>query len=41
MRKAWNAGFRDSDWSRRDPDLSLIHDDPEFERLFPVPPARA
>jgi non-specific serine/threonine protein kinase len=41
MRKAWNAGFRDSDWSRRDPDLSFIHGDPEFERLFPEPPARA
>ena len=40
MKKAWNAGFRDSDWSRRDPDLSLIHGDPEFERLFPEPPAR-
>ena len=41
MKKAWNAGFRDSDWSRRDPDLSLIHGDPEFERLYPEPPARA
>ncbi|HEY6866015.1 MAG TPA: protein kinase [Candidatus Eisenbacteria bacterium] len=33
--KAWNAGFRESDWARRDPDLSLIHGDPEFERLYP------
>ena len=42
MRKAWNAGFRDSDWARRDPDLGLLHGDPEFERLYPEPPpARA
>ena len=33
--KAWNAGFRESDWARRDPDLSLLHGDPEFERLYP------
>ena len=34
--KARAAGFRDSDWARRDPDLILIHDDPEFERLYPA-----
>jgi len=39
MRKAWNAGFRDSDWARRDPDLSILHGDPEFERLYPGKPA--
>jgi non-specific serine/threonine protein kinase len=33
--KAWNAGFRDSDWARRDPDLSLIHGESEFQRLYP------
>ncbi|HVS04240.1 MAG TPA: protein kinase [Thermoanaerobaculia bacterium] len=33
--KAWKAGFRDPDWVRRDPDLSLLHGDPEFERLYP------
>ena len=32
--KAWEAGFRDSVWARRDPDL-LPHDDPEFDRLYP------
>jgi non-specific serine/threonine protein kinase len=35
LRKAWEAGFKDSQWARRDPDLSLLHDEPEFERLYP------
>jgi len=35
LRKAWDAGFRDSDWARRDPDLDLVQGDPEFDRLFP------
>jgi len=39
IRKAWNAGFKDSDWARRDPDLALLHGDPEFERLYPEGPA--
>jgi hypothetical protein len=34
LRKAWDAGFRDPDWARRDPDLSYLHGDPEFERLY-------
>jgi Tfp pilus assembly protein PilF len=33
--KAWNAGFKDADWARRDPDLALIHSEPGFERLYP------
>jgi TolB-like protein/Tfp pilus assembly protein PilF len=37
--KAWEAGFRDSVWARRDPDLTLLHGDPEFERLYPEKPA--
>jgi len=35
LRKAWEAGFKDPDWARRDPDLALLHGDPEFERLYP------
>jgi len=35
LRKAWEAGYRDSAWARRDPDLVLLHDDPEFDRLYP------
>ena len=37
LRKAWEAGYRDAEWTRRDPDLATLHDDPEFERLFPAP----
>ena len=36
LAKARDAGFRDADWARRDPDLALLHGDPEFERLYPV-----
>jgi len=35
LRKSWEAGFRDAVWARRDPDLNILHDDPEFHRLFP------
>jgi tetratricopeptide (TPR) repeat protein len=35
LRKAWDAGFRDSDWARRDPDLSVLHEEPEFKTLYP------
>ena len=35
LRKAWEAGFRDSVWARRDPDLTPLHGDPEFDRLYP------
>jgi serine/threonine protein kinase/Tfp pilus assembly protein PilF len=39
LRKAWEAGSKDAVWARRDPDLSLLHGDPEFERLYPENPA--
>jgi serine/threonine protein kinase/Tfp pilus assembly protein PilF len=35
LRKAWEAGSKDSVWARRDPDLDMLHGDPEFERLYP------
>jgi serine/threonine protein kinase/tetratricopeptide (TPR) repeat protein len=35
LRKAWEAGFQDAVWARRDPDIGLLHGDPEFERLYP------
>jgi TolB-like protein len=37
LRRAWDAGLKDADWARRDPDLSMLHGDPEFEKLFPEP----
>ena len=33
--KAWRAGFQDSDWARRDPDLGLLHEEAEFQKLYP------
>jgi non-specific serine/threonine protein kinase len=36
LKKAWEAGFKDADWARRDPDLALLHDEPEFDRLYPA-----
>ena len=35
LTKAWQAGFKDAVWARRDPDLAFIHDDPEFDKLYP------
>ena len=39
MRRAWKAGYRDAVWSRRDPDLALLHDLPEFQELYPATPS--
>ena len=38
LKKAWEAGFRDASHARRDPDLALLHDDPEFHRMYPEKP---
>jgi TolB-like protein/Tfp pilus assembly protein PilF len=40
LKKAWTAGFRESDWARRDPDLAILRGDPEFDRLYPEGAAR-
>ena len=39
LRTAHDAGYKDSGWVRRDPDLALLHGEPEFERLFPLLPS--
>jgi serine/threonine protein kinase/tetratricopeptide (TPR) repeat protein len=36
LTKAWEAGFRDSTWAQRDPDLAVLRGEPEFERLYPA-----
>ena len=35
LRKAWELGFKDSVWARRDPDLAPLHGEAEFELLYP------
>ncbi|MEO8218857.1 MAG: protein kinase [Acidobacteriota bacterium] len=36
LRKAWESGYRDANWARQDPDLSILVGDPEFEKLYPA-----
>ena len=36
LRKAWETGNRNTAWVRQDPDLAILHGDPEFERLYPA-----
>ena len=38
LKRAWEHGFRDAVWARRDPDLATLHGEPEFERLYPETP---
>jgi TolB-like protein/Flp pilus assembly protein TadD len=35
LKKAWQLGYRDADWVRKDPDLEILFGDPEFEKLYP------
>ena len=35
LKKAWDAGFKDAVWARRDPDLAILHGEAEFDRLYP------
>jgi serine/threonine protein kinase/tetratricopeptide (TPR) repeat protein len=34
LRRAKAAGYVNTDWIRRDPDLGCLHGEPEFEKLF-------
>ncbi len=36
LRKAKETGYRDPAWVRHDPDLAILHGDPEFESLYPA-----
>jgi tetratricopeptide (TPR) repeat protein len=38
LKQAWKFGYRDSVWVRRDPDLTILHDEPEFDQLYPEQP---
>jgi non-specific serine/threonine protein kinase len=38
LKKAWDAGFKEPSWARNDPDLALLHGDPECEKLYPPGP---
>jgi tetratricopeptide (TPR) repeat protein len=35
--KATEAGYSNTDWSRRDPDLKILHDEPQFKKLVGEP----
>ena len=35
LKKSVAVGWKDVVWTRRDPDLSILHGGPEFDRLFP------
>ena len=35
LRKAKDAGWKDATWARRDPDLAILHGDPDFDALYP------
>ena len=37
LKRSWEAGFRDPSWVRRDPDLAILHDHPDFDTLYPPP----
>jgi non-specific serine/threonine protein kinase len=36
LKKAWTSGFKDAVWARRDPDLAILHDEPDFQKLYPA-----
>jgi tetratricopeptide (TPR) repeat protein len=36
FRRAVDAGYTNADWAMKDPDLKILHDDPEFRRLLDI-----
>ncbi|MEO7659460.1 MAG: protein kinase, partial [Pyrinomonadaceae bacterium] len=41
LKKAIDAGYSATAWARQDPDLAILHGDPEFEKLYPAETATA
>jgi TolB-like protein/Flp pilus assembly protein TadD len=41
LKKAWESGYRNATWTRQDPDLALLHGDPDFERMYPADDSQA
>ena len=41
LRKAKETGYRTPAWVRQDPDLAILHGDPEFEEMYPAEDAAA
>ncbi|MEO6334117.1 MAG: protein kinase [Pyrinomonadaceae bacterium] len=41
LKKSWEGGNRNAAWTRKDPDLAILHGLPEFEELFPAASATA
>ena len=37
LKRSLEAGYYNVDWCTKDPDLSILHDDPEFQRLLKQP----
>lgn len=35
LKKAWETGYRNPVWIRKDPDLEKLHGHPDFDQLFP------
>jgi len=41
LRKAWEAGFKDATWARRDPSLDILRGEPDFEEMYPEKSSRS
>ena len=35
LKKAWEAGFKDTEWARRDPDLAILHGEAGVREAVP------
>jgi len=39
LRQAFQSGYSNREWAARDPDLAILHDEPEFQRLSGLAPS--